>query len=394
MTKPKISKAVWILCFVSLFTDIASEMLYPVMPVYLKSIGFSALIIGLLEGFAEATAGFSKGYFGNLSDRSGKRAPFVQFGYGLSSVSKPMLAAFVFPLWIFFARTIDRLGKGIRTSARDAILSSESTPETKGRVFGLHRALDTAGAFIGPVFALIFLSIYVENFRLLFLIAFIPGLLAVGFSFFIKDRKVEANPNIKGRGFFSFLKYWKIAGKDYKKLVTGLLAFALINSSDIFLLLMIKQIGYSSTEVIAAYIFYNFIYAVSSYPVGILADKLGLKNIFIAGLFLFALVYGGMSFQPSLVVIFILFFFYALYASATESISKAWITNISAKDDTATAIGFFTGFSSVFTLLASIIAGLIWSTFSPPVTFAVSAIGAVLVAIYIIVVFRSENIKA
>ena len=111
MTKPKISKAVWILCFVSLFTDIASEMLYPVMPVYLKSIGFSALIIGLLEGFAEATAGFSKGYFGNLSDRSGKRAPFVQFGYGLSSVSKPMLAAFVFPIWIFFARTIDRLGK-------------------------------------------------------------------------------------------------------------------------------------------------------------------------------------------------------------------------------------------------------------------------------------------
>lgn len=394
MTKPKISKAVWILCFVSLFTDIASEMLYPVMPVYLKSIGFSALIIGLLEGFAEATAGFSKGYFGNLSDRSGKRAPFVQFGYGLSSVSKPMLAAFVFPLWIFFARTIDRLGKGIRTSARDAILSSESTPETKGRVFGLHRALDTAGAFIGPVFALIFLSIYVENFRLLFLIAFIPGLLAVGLSFFIKDRKVEANPNIKGRGFFSFLKYWKIAGKDYKKLVTGLLAFALINSSDIFLLLMIKQIGYSSTEVIAAYIFYNFIYAVSSYPVGILADKLGLKNIFIAGLFLFALVYGGMSFQPSLVVIFVLFFFYALYASATESISKAWITNISAKDDTATAIGFFTGFSSVFTLLASIIAGFIWSTFSPPVTFAVSAIGAILVAIYIIVVFRSENIKA
>ncbi len=389
MTKSKISKTVWILCFVSFFTDIASEMLYPVMPIYLKSIGFSALIIGLLEGFAEATAGFSKGYFGNFSDRTGKRAPFIQFGYGLSSVSKPMLAAFVYPLWIFFARTIDRLGKGIRTSARDAMLSAESTPETKGRVFGLHRALDTAGAFIGPVFALIFLSIYTDNFKALFLVAFIPGLFAVALSFLIKDKKTEAKPNIPGRGFFSFLGYWKIAGKEYKKLVIGLLAFALINSSDIFLLLMIKQIGYSNTEVIGAYIFYNFIYAVSSYPIGMLADKLGLKKIFITGLFIFAAVYGGMSFQPSLILIFVIFFFYALYASATESISKAWITNISKKEDSATAIGFFTGFSSIFTMLASVIAGFLWSTFSPPVTFAVSAIGAVLVAFYLIFVFKN-----
>ncbi len=366
-------------------------MLYPVMPVYLKSIGFSALIIGLLEGFAEATAGLSKGYFGNFSDRTGKRAPFIQFGYGLSSVSKPMLAAFIYPLWIFFARTIDRLGKGIRTSARDAMLSAESTPETKGRVFGLHRALDTAGAFIGPIFALIFLSIYTDNFKALFLVAFIPGLLAVALSFLIKDKKVDAKPNIRGRGFFSFLGYWNIAGKEYKKLVIGLLAFALINSSDIFLLLMIKQIGYSNTEVIGAYIFYNFIYAVSSYPIGMLADKIGLKRIFIIGLFIFSAVYGGMSLQPPLILIFVMFFFYALYASATESISKAWITNISKKGDTATAIGFFTGFSSIFTMLASVIAGFLWSTFSPPVTFAVSAMGAVLVAFYMIVVFRSDK---
>jgi MFS family permease len=391
MNKPKISKTVWILCFVSFFTDIASEMLYPVMPLYLKSIGFSALIIGLLEGFAEATAGFSKGYFGNLSDRTGKRTPFIRIGYTLSSISKPMLAAFIYPLWIFFARTIDRLGKGIRTSARDAMLSAESTPETKGRIFGLHRALDTAGAFIGPIFALLFFSFYPDNFKVLFLIAFIPGLFAVVFSFLIKDKKTESKPNIQDKGFFSFLRYWKVAEKEYKKLVIGLLAFALLNSSDIFLLLMIKQIGYSSTEVIGAYIFYNFIYAVSSYPVGILADKLGLKKIFVTGLFIFAAVYGGMSFQPSLILIFIIFFFYALYASATESISKAWITNISKKEDTATAIGFFTGFSSVFTMLASVIAGFLWSTFSPPVTFAVSAVGAVIVAFYILLVFRNRS---
>ena len=390
MVKIKISRTVWVLCFISLFTDISSEMLYPVMPVYLKSIGFSAMIIGLLEGFAEATAGFSKGYFGNLSDRTGKRSLFVRFGYGLSSVSKPMLAAFTFPLGIFFARTIDRLGKGIRTSARDAILSSESTPETKGRIFGLHRGLDTAGAFIGPVFALLFLLFYPDKFISLFLIAFIPGLFSIFLSFFIKDSQVKQNPNVKGTGFFSFLKYWKVSGKEYKKLVIGLLFFALMNSSDIFLLLMIKFIGYTNTEVIAAYIFYNLIYAVLSYPVGIIADKTGLKNIFITGLFIFAIVYGGMAFQPSLLVIFILFFFYAIYASATESISKAWITNIAKKEDTATAIGFFTGFSSVFTLFASIIAGFLWSAFSPSVTFEVSAIGAILVAIYIFISFHKK----
>ncbi|TRZ64291.1 MFS transporter [bacterium] len=358
-------------------------MLYPVMPVYLKTIGFSTLLIGLLEGMAEATAGLSKGYFGNLSDRLGKRVLFVRFGYGLSAISKPILAAFAFPLWIFLARTIDRLGKGIRTSARDAILSSESTPETKGRVFGLHRALDTTGAFIGPIFALAFLYLYPDNFIPLFLIAFAPGFISISLSLFIREKKIIPNPNIKGKGFFSFLKYWNIADKNYKKLILGLLFFAIINSSDVFLLLLIKQMGYSNSVVIGAYIFYNLIYAVSSYPVGILADRIGLKKIFVTGLLIFSIVYGGFAFQPALPVIFGLFILYAIYAAATESVAKAWITNIAKKEDTATAIGFFTGFSSVFTLFASIIAGWLWSAYNPSVPFAVSSAGAVITAVYI-----------
>ncbi len=127
------------------------------MPVYLKSIGFSVVLIGILEGVAEATAGLSKGYFGKRSDASGKRVPFVQAGYTLSAISKPMLAFFVYPLWIFFSRTIDRLGKGLRTGARDAILSDEAVAETKGKVFGFHRSMDTMGAVLGPLFALIYL---------------------------------------------------------------------------------------------------------------------------------------------------------------------------------------------------------------------------------------------
>ena len=133
---------------VSLFTDAASEMLYPVMPIYLKSIGFSVVLIGILEGIAEATAGFSKGYFGKLSDVSGKRVPFVQIGYAFSAISKPMMGLFIYPAWIFLARTIDRFGKGIRTGARDAILSDDATPGTKGKIFGFHRSMDTLGAVI------------------------------------------------------------------------------------------------------------------------------------------------------------------------------------------------------------------------------------------------------
>ncbi|MBS1975561.1 MAG: MFS transporter, partial [Bacteroidetes bacterium] len=166
-----ITRTIWLLSLVSLFTDMASEMLYPVMPVYLKSIGFSVLFIGVLEGLAEATAGLSKGYFGRLSDNSGKRVPFVQAGYGLSAIAKPMLALFVYPLWIFFSRTLDRLGKGIRTGARDAILSDEATSETKGKIFGFHRSLDTLGAVIGPLLAVLYLYFFPGHYKSLFLLA-------------------------------------------------------------------------------------------------------------------------------------------------------------------------------------------------------------------------------
>ena len=152
-----INRTVIILSVVSLFADIASEMLYPVVPVYLKEIGFSVLLIGVLEGIAEFTAGISKGYFGKLSDERGVRLPFIKLGYFLSNISKPMMAIFTFPIWIFFTRTTDRLGKGLRTAARDALLSQQATPKTKGRVFGFHRAMDTVGAAIGPIIALCFL---------------------------------------------------------------------------------------------------------------------------------------------------------------------------------------------------------------------------------------------
>lgn len=389
-----ITKTVWILSLVSLFTDTASEMLYPIMPIYLKSIGFSIVLIGILEGVAEATAGLSKGYFGKLSDNSGKRVPFVQLGYAFSAISKPMMAIFIFPLWIFFARTIDRFGKGIRTGARDAILSDEATPKTKGKVFGFHRSMDTLGAVIGPALALVYLYYFPENYKTLFFIAFIPGMLAVLASFLLKDNRLNGIRPKVATPFFSFLNYWKASPIAYKKLVVGLLAFTLINSSDVFLLLKAKQAGLDDTMVIGVYIFYNLIYALFAFPIGIIADKVGLKKVFVIGLVLFSVVYFGMSANTNVFVFFVLFFLYGVYASATEGISKAWISNITDKKDTATAIGTFSGFQSICTMLASSLAGLIWFQFGATMTFLVSAFSTLIIIFYILTIPKPETAKS
>ncbi len=363
----------------------AGEMLYPVTPLYLKSIGFSMLAIGILEGLAEAVAGLTKSYFGRMSDAKGRRLPFVQLGYTLSAISRPMMALFTAPLWVFFSRTMERLGKGIRTGARDAMLSDEATPETKGAVFGFHRSMDTIGAVIGPAIGLLFLYFYKEDYKKLFFLAFIPGLLAVIFTLVIKEKRKPATLEYKDRqpGLFSFAHYWKKSSPEYKRLVIGLLVFALFNSSDVFLLLKMKENGLSTEAVVGIYIFYNLVYALMAYPFGIAADQLGLKKVFLFGLVLFAVVYTGFAFNHNMIIFIILFFLYGLYAAATESISKAWISNIAAKSETATAIGTYMGFQSIAALIASSMAGFLWQTFGSMITFIITAFVTVAVALYL-----------
>ncbi len=379
-----ITKTVWILSLVSLFTDTASEMLYPIMPIYLKTIGFSIVLIGILEGLAEATGGLSKGYFGKLSDNSGKRVPFVQFGYILSTLSRPMMAMFTFPLWIFFSRTLDRLGKGIRTGSRDAILSDEATPETKGKVFGFHRSMDTFGAVLGPSLALIYLYINPQDYKTLFYIAFIPGMFAVITSLLLKEKNKDIVKEYKRTSLLSFLNYWKESPTEYRKLLIGLLAFTLFNSSDVFLLLKAKEAGLKDTMVIGAYIFYNLIYALFAFPLGIFADWIGLKKMYIIGLSIFAIVYFGMGLTSNIYFIIALFFLYGLYSAATEGISKAWISNISDKKDTATAIGTYSAFQSIFTMIASSLAGIIWYIFGANATFIITGSVTLLVIVYFV----------
>jgi len=378
-----ITRTVLLLSLVSLFTDMASEMLYPVMPLYLREIGFSVIAIGVLEGFAEAVAGLSKGYFGTWSDNIGLRIPFVRWGYGLSAISKPMMAAFTYVWWVFFARALDRTGKGLRTGARDAILSEQAAPQTKARVFGFHRSMDTTGAIIGPSLALLFLYFFPDEYRQLFLWAFIPGIAAIIVTFLIKEKRRETKKEKQYPSFKAFYQYWIQAPAAYKKLTGALLVFTLFNSSDVLLLLRMKETGTSDTALIGVYIFYNAVYAILAYPFGALADKTSLKKILLSGLILFAIVYAGMSIKGNVFWYLFLFLLYGAYAAATEGISKAWIIKLVDQDRVATAIGTYTGFQSVAALLASSIAGILWFYFGAPVAFISSAIITLLVVIYL-----------
>jgi MFS family permease len=382
-----ITRTVWILSLVSLFADIASEMLYPVIPVYLREIGFSVLLIGFLEGVANFTAGLTKGYFGKLSDEKGLRLPFIKSGYFLSAISKPMMAAFTYPLWVFFTRTVDRLGKGLRTAARDALLSGEASPHTKARVFGFHRSMDTIGAALGPAVALLFLYLYPGSYRTIFLLAFIPGIISVLLIFFLKEKKQPSSTLGKG-GFFSFFRYWSIASPRYKQVVLGLLFLALFNSSDLFLLLKTKEVTGSDQLTITAYITYNLVFALASYPMGMLADAIGIRKVFFGGLLLFAGVYLVFGLTSSTIIIFLAFVLYGIYAAATEGITIAWLTNMAHSANTATAVGFYTSCLSICSLLASIIAGALWTVLGSKAAFLSTSFAALLVILYFLLYMK------
>ncbi|GAC1589739.1 MAG: MFS transporter [Hymenobacter sp.] len=377
-----LTRAVWLLSLISLFTDLASEMLYPVMPLYLQSIGFSVVLIGLLEGVAEAVAGLSKGYFGQWSDRLGRRVPFVQAGYGLSALSKPLLAVLATPTWVLLARTVDRLGKGLRTGARDALLADETTPADRGKVFGFHRSMDTLGAVFGPLAALLWLAAHPGQFRPLFLWAFVPGGLAVLITLALQERRAvpSGRPVVP---FWASFRYWRQAPAAYRRVVGALLVFALFNSSDAFLLLLARQRGLSATAVIGLYILYNVTYVFSAWPLGHLADRLGPRRLLVAGFMLFAGVYGGVALVHSGWAFAALFVLYGVYAAATEGVGKAWVSQLCTPADTGAALGTLGGLSSLAALGASTGAGLLWQWTGPVATFGLAAVVALGVAGYV-----------
>jgi MFS family permease len=378
----KFPKPVIYLGLVSLFTDIASEMLYPVTPIFLTTVlGSSMAVVGIIEGLAEITAGLLKGYFGALSDKKQKRGVFVRWGYGLSALVKPLPGLFPGVGTVVFSRVSDRIGKGIRTAPRDALLAGYSDGNS-GAVFGFHRAMDTLGAAIGPILALILLHFFPANYTLVFIIAFVPSVFAVAFTILIKDRPAETKNKPKG----SFAGFYKSAPVKYKLFLLLIVLFSLVNSSDVFLILKSKEISNSATIAILGYVFYNFIYAAVSYPVGALADKIGKKKIFIAGLVVFSLVYMGFGLTGNIFITWGLFAFYGLYASATEGVAKALVSDLIPDENRGSAIGLMTMLSSFAVMAGSFFTGILWDNFGSSFPFILSAVTSFTLAVIFIFV--------
>ena len=387
MSIDKIPRQVKILGFVSLFTDMASEMLYPITPIFLTAVlGSSMAVVGLIEGLAEITAGFFKGYFGRLSDKLGRRSIFVRIGYSLSALTKPLPGIFPHISTVLFARVTDRVGKGIRTAPRDALLASYSE-NNSGAIFGFHRGMDTLGAALGPAVALVLLYFYPENYILIFLVAFIPSLIAVSFTVPVKDKPISVAVKEKS----NYKSFWNAASSNYKKVLLFITIFSLVNSSDVFLILKSKVVSGSSTQAILGYIFYNIIYASSSYPLGKFSDKFGKRNIFISGLLIFSLVYLGFALTNHEIIIWILFAFYGIYAAATEGVAKAWVSDLIPDKSRGTAIGLLTMLSSIAMMAGSLLTGVLWDRFGPGVPFIFSSILSFVIAVVFMFLRKDSN---
>ena len=383
-----ISKNVFVLGLVSFFNDVASEMIYPLVPIFLTSVlGAPVAIVGLIEGIAESTASVLKVVSGWLSDKFQKRKPFVVAGYSFSAISKILLSlAFSWP-FVLIARFIDRFGKGTRTSARDALIVESSDTLTRGKSFGFHRALDTLGAVVGPLIALLAIHFLDNNFRLIFFLAFMPACIGILLLlFFVKERKKEANSSPALR--FN----WRNLNPSFKIFLLISFIFALGNSSDAFLILRAQNLGLSVISVVLAYVLFNFTYAIFSMPAGIIADKIGPKKVLLDGFLLFSAVYLLFGLAPSSPFLWFLFPIYGIYMALTEGGGKAYISNLVPQEKTGTAFGVYQTTVGLCIFFASLIAGLLWTYIGVSAPFIFGSIMAVISAFLFVVLEKRLKI--
>ncbi len=388
-----ITKTVWLISLISLFNDFSSEMLYPVIPLYLEQIGYGTILIGILEGTAECLGGLTKIYTGSLSDTLKKRLPFVQLGYALSVLSRPFMGLFQHAIPIVLARILDRAGKGIRTGARDAILGDESHDGNRAAIFGFHRALDNWGAVLGPLAALIFLYFFPAHYRTLFLLTIIPGAMAIFFTFGIKEK--ARHPIPRKTNFREHFTYFSNSTATYKRIVLILFLFALAGSSDMYLLLKAKQAGLSDTQLLAAYILFNLVAALAAYPAGRLADqKIGKKRMLLIGLFVYGLTYYLIGFFTTIEILILGFILYGLYYALTDGIIKSILIATSPATEKASAIGYYAGVNSILLFFANLLAGIIWFSFGAAVVFFYAIVITIITIVLISIFYQPKKLLA
>lgn len=347
-----------VLTLVSLFQDTASELLYPLLPVLVTGVlAAPPVVLGVIEGGAEGVAGLTRYVTGRWSDRAG-RVRFIGAGYGLAAVGKVLVAAAGAWPMVLAGRTVDRLGKGVRSAPRDALIAASVPSENLGRAFGFHRAGDTLGAVLGPLLGLLALSAMGGNLHAALWWAVVPAALSAGLVVLVREHRAPAPARARPAAASAAPSrplpavYWWVVGV--------LVVVGLVNFSDTLLLLRVSELGFGTTQVVLAYVLFNVVYAVGSYPAGALTDRWPRAYVYAVGLLAFAAGYVGLALVGKGPVVFVLLAVYGLFPALTDGVGKAWISSLVPAEHRGRAQGAFQALSSGAVLVAGLWAGLLW----------------------------------
>ena len=380
-----IGRTVLVLGIASLLTDVSSEAIYPLIPLFLVNVLHTSVVyVGLIEGIAESTASVLKVFSGWLSDAVGGRKWITVAGYTLSTLSKPLLS--ISNSWgqVLAIRFADRAGKGIRSAPRDALIADVTPPEYRGVSYGFHGAMDTTGAVAGPLLAFWMLRSLHVSFRHIFMLSAVPAILAVlVLAVFVRERYT-------GNRLSGALPSLKLSSFDtkFRKFLLVAVLFSLGNSSDVFLILRAQNIGISVSKILLVYVLYNVVFAGLDTAAGAVSDKLGRKGVLLCGFAVYALVYAGFGLATRPIEIWFLFGFYGLYAAMTDGVMRAFAADLVGAEVRGTGLGTYQSLTGVALLPASLIAGLLWRVINPAATFFFGAILAASAAALLAIFFR------
>ncbi len=371
-TTPQLRRPKWlthnlmVVSLVSLLQDAGSEMLYPVLPIFLVGVlGAPVAIVGIIEGLADGAASVSRVVAGRFADRVARR-PMVAAGYGLAALSKVVIASSIVWPMVLAARVSDRIGKGIRSSPRDALIADETDPSTRGRAFGFHRSADSAGAMLGPLIGLALVQLLHQNLRPILWIAAIPACLSVLLVAFIREPKARApispDPLPETEAAPGPTVDRTPLPKRFRTLVGVFAVFGIANFPDALVLLRARSAGFGLTSVIGAYCLYNLVYALGSYPAGALSDRVSRHVVVGVGMLVFGVAYLGLGLATSPWLIWLMFAVYGLYPALTDGVAKAWVIDMAPEDRRAEAIGIHGAVVGATTIIAGTWAGLAWGS--------------------------------
>lgn len=374
-----LSKNTFLLALTSLFSDISTEMLFPVLPIYLTQVlKANGSVVGTIEGVATATQNIIQGFSGWLSDKLQKRKSVALFGYILAALSKPLIGISTSWEGVLGSRFLDRLGSGTRSAPRDALIAASADENNRGKAFGLEGIGDNLGAFLGPLVAVFLLFFLHIGIRSIFYLSIIPGLLAVCMILFVKEKPIATA--VKSKIDITIHKF----PIQYWKYLLVIAIFGIGNSSNAFLILQTKYVGVSLEVTILIYAVFNLIAALISYPSGSLSDKFGRKNILLGSFLIFFIVYLGFAFTKSVLLIAFLFVLYGVYQGIFRAVGKAYASDFAPQRLRASSIGWYSTTVGLSSLVASIIAGQLWDKINHAAVFMFGAIFAAVGILFLI----------